>query len=147
MINFLNDFNWIIPALIFMGFPWIGGATVLIYLSGLNALSEEVVEASRLDGCTTFKRIFLIDLPNLTGQLRYFLVFGLIGAFQSYGVQVVLTSGGPGNSTMVPGYYMYKQAFGYGNFGYAGAIGTFLFVLIGIVTAVTYKLTAHKEET
>lgn len=146
MINFLNDFTWVIPAIIFMGFPYIGGSAVLIYLSGLNALSEEVIEASRLDGCSTFKRVFLIDLPNLMGQIRYFLVFGLIGAFQSYGTQVVLTQGGPGHSTMVPGYYMYKHGFGYGNFGYACAIGTFLFVVIAIITALTYRVTNRKEE-
>lgn len=146
MINWLSDFTWVIPALIFMGFPWIGGGSVLIYISGLNAVSGEMLEASRLDGCSTWKRILLIDLPNLAGQIRYFLVFGIISALQSYSTQVVLTNGGPGYTTMVPGYYMYKQGFGFGNMGYACAIGTFLFVVIGILTGATYRITHPKED-
>ena len=117
-IDWLGSSKYIIFSIIFMGFPWLGGTSVLIYMSGLMNISTEVIEASRLDGAGTWTRIFRIDLPLLMGQIRYFLIFGLIGGFQDYGVQVVLTSGGPdGYATYVPGYYMYELMYAHGTIG------------------------------
>lgn len=145
LIDWLGSVNSVIPSIIFMGFPWIGGTSVLIYMSGLMSISQEVIEASRLDGCSAIRRIFSIDLPNIMGQVRYFLVFGIIGGLQDYGVQIVLTQGGPGYSTYVPGYYMYIQAFTAGNMGYACAIGTSIFVIIALITALTFKVMNAKQ--
>lgn len=140
-IDWLGDSAYVIFSIIFMGFPWIGGTNVLIYLAGLNALSGEIIESTRLDGASAFRRILSIDLPLLLGQIRYFLVFGLIGAFQDYSVQILLTGGGPGYDTYVPGYYMYHQAFMFNNKYYASAIGFFLFVVIMIITLIVNKFT------
>lgn len=145
IIEWLHDPKYVIFSIIFMGFPWIGGTSVLIYMSGMMNISQEVIEASRLDGASTFRRIISIDLPLLMGQIRYFLIFGVIGGLQDYGVQVVLTEGGPGYATYVPGYYMYNQAFSFDNFGYASAIGTIMFVIIAVFSALTSRLTKTKE--
>jgi ABC-type sugar transport system permease subunit len=122
-----------------MGFPWVGGTAVLIYLSGIMNIPNEIREASVLDGAGTLRRIFSIDLPLIKGQIRYFIVFGIISGLQDYSVQIILTEGGPGYTTYVPGYYMFKQAFTSGNMGYACAIGTLLFVLIATLTLITFK--------
>lgn len=140
-INWLGDSKYVIFSIIFMGFPWIGGTNVLIYLAGLNYLSGEIIESTKLDGASTYKRIILIDLPLLLGQIRYFLVFGLIGNLQDYSVQVLLTNGGPGYDTYVPGYYMYHQAFMFNNKYYASTIGCFLFVVILVITLLVNKFT------
>ena len=71
--------------------------------------------------------------------MRYFLIMGIIGALQDYSLQLMLTDGGPGYSTMVPGYYMYLEAFTAIRMGYACAIGTTLFLIIFVITAVTYR--------
>ena len=102
-------------------------------------IPNEVREAAILDGAGTLQRIFTIDLPLIKGQIRYFIVFGIIGGLQDYSVQIILTQGGPGYTTYVPGYYMFKQAFTSGNMGYACAIGTLLFVLIATLTLITFK--------
>jgi ABC-type sugar transport system permease subunit len=138
-IDWLGNPDLVLFSIIFMGFPWIGGTSVLIYTSGLMDISEEVIEASRLDGASTITRIFRIDLPLLAGQLRYFFIFGIIGGFQDYGVQYVLTDGGPGYSSYVPGWYMYKLAFSYDNMGYAASIGTLLFIVIFAVSGFMLK--------
>ncbi len=140
VIDFLNDPDWVISTVILLGFPWVNGTSILIYISGLNAVSGEVIEASKLDGCRTWRRIFSIDLPLLLGQIRYFFIFGFIGLLQDYGLQIVLTNGGPGYATYVPGWYMYKLAFQSGRYGYACSIGTFLFAVIFAVTFVAFKL-------
>ena len=145
VIDWLGDPNWVVPSIIFMGFPWIGGTSVLIYMSGLMGISSEVLEASRLDGASVLVRIWKIDLPLLIGQIRYFLIFGLIGGFQDYSTQIVLTDGGPGYSTYVPGYYMYQQAFMHDNMGYASAIGSVMFVVIMVVSLFAFKFVSSKN--
>lgn len=145
VIDWLGNPDWVIPSIIFMGFPWIGGTSVLIYMSGLMGISSEVLEASRLDGASVLYRIWKIDIPLLLGQIRYFLIFGLIGGFQDYGTQIVLTDGGPGYSTYVPGYYMYQQAFMHDNMGYASAIGSVMFVVIMAVSLFAFKFVNTKN--
>lgn len=145
IINWLGDPDLVIFSIIFMGFPWIGGTSVLIYTSGLMNISGEVLEASRLDGASTMQRIFRIDLPLLAGQIRYFFIFGIISGLQDYGTQIVLTSGGPGYATYVPGYYMYIQAFSAGNMGYACSIGTTIFAAILIFTVMGFRLMRNQD--
>lgn len=146
-IDWLGDADYVIFSIIFMGFPWIGGTSVLIYMSGIMNISSEVIEATRLDGASTLYRIFKVDIPLLMGQIRYFLIFGLIGGLQDYGTQVVLTHGGPeGYATYVPGYYMYELMYTHNKIGKAAAVGTVLFLLIMLLTAFTYKFVNRKED-
>jgi ABC-type sugar transport system permease subunit len=92
------------------------------------------------------QRIFKIDIPMILGQIKYFLVFGIIGGLQDYGIQIILTRGGPGYSTYVPGYYMYLQAFNNGRMGYASAIGTVMFFVILFLTIINYKFFNTKND-
>ena len=138
-IDWLGNPETAIASIIFMGFPWVGGTAVLIYLSGIMNIPGEIKEAAILDGAGAMRRIFSIDLPMIKGQIRYFIVFGIIGGLQDYNVQVILTEGGPGYTTYVPGYYMFKQAFTSGNMGYACAIGTLLFLVIAALTLLTFR--------
>lgn len=121
------------------GFPWVAGTSFLIYLAGLNNISDDIYDAAALDGVTALQRIFYIDIPLLKGQIKYFIVLGVIGGMQSFDMQLMFTSGGPNYSTTVPGYYMYETAFFGREFGYASAIGLFLFVLTLIFTIINYK--------
>lgn len=144
-IDWLNNTKTVIPAIIFMGFPWIGGTNVLIYLSGLNSISPEVRESARMDGARTFQIIWYIDIPQVFGQIKFYLINGIIALMQDYSIQILLTNGGPGYDTMVPGYYMYQAAFVGGRMGFASAIGTFLFLIILIFTLIAFRL-RRKEE-
>lgn len=144
-IDWLNDTRTVIPAIIFMGFPWVTPTNTLIYLSGLNAISSEARESARIDGANTFQIILHIDLPEIIGQVRFFLINGIITLIQDYSIQFLLTNGGPGYETMVPGYYMYQAAFQSGRMGFASAIGTFLFILILGLTIVAFRLGQKKE--
>ncbi|MDR2305407.1 MAG: sugar ABC transporter permease [Treponema sp.] len=139
IVSWLGDPKIVIPSIIFLGFPWVGGTSVLIYMSGLMNISSEMIESSRLDSANIMQRIFKIDIPMILGQIKYFLVFGIIGGLQDYGIQIILTRGGPGYATYVPGYYMYLQAFNNGRMGYASAIGTIMFFVILSLTIVNYR--------
>jgi ABC-type sugar transport system permease subunit len=135
-----------LPALLFMGFPWVTGTAPLIYLAGLMNIPPEVLDATQIDGCSLFQRVIHVDLPHIVGQIRLFLIFDIIGVLQGFGTQLALTRGGPSNATMVPGLYVYKKAFGlerfemaYPEMGAACAVAVILFVVIFALTFVANK--------
>jgi ABC-type sugar transport systems, permease components len=140
VIHWLGDPGLVIFSIIFMGFPWIGGTSVLIYMAGLMNISTEVIESAQLDGAGVWRRIWSIDIPHLMGQIRFFLIFGIISGLQDFGIQIVLTSGGPGYSTYVPGYYMYIEAFTAGRMGYASTIGTVMFAAIFALSLLAFRM-------
>jgi ABC-type sugar transport system permease subunit len=129
-IAWLGDPSYALYALMLVGFPWISGVNVLIYLAGLQAIPESVQDSARIDGAISFRRVLTIDLPLIIGQIKLLLVLGIIYGVQAFGLQLVLTQGGPGYATMVPGYSMYEDAFQNGQFGYGCAIGVALFLVI-----------------
>jgi raffinose/stachyose/melibiose transport system permease protein len=122
----------IIPALIIWGFPWVGAIGVLIFLAGLQSIGTEVYEAADLDGVTPFQKFVHIEFPLIMTQVRLSLVLMIIGTLQGYGLQFLLLgeNGGAGGQGMVPGLWMFNRAFIAGEFGYACALGLFLFVFI-----------------
>lgn len=134
----LGNKDLVLPAIIFWGFPWVGTVGVLIYLSGLQQISNDVYEAAELDGVGPIRRVFSIELPLIMTQVRINLIFMTIGTLTAYEFFLILlgSSGGPGNKGMVPGLYMYQQAFMSGRFGYACALGMVLFFLVLLLTVI-----------
>jgi len=147
VIHWLGDPGLVIFSIVFMGFPWIGGTSVLIYMAGLMNISTEVIESAQLDGAGIWRRIWSIDIPHLMGQIRFFLIFGIISGLQDFGIQIVLTSGGPGYSTYVPGYYMYIEAFTAGRMGYASTIGTVMFAAIFALSLLAFRMMKSDSNT
>jgi raffinose/stachyose/melibiose transport system permease protein len=137
----LGDHNLIIPSLIFWGFPWIGIIGVLIYLSGLEKIPKSIYECADLDGVGWFGKFLYIELPLIATQVRVNLVLMIIGVLKGYGLILVLLGddGGPGGAGMVPGLYMYYNAFVKRQAGYACAIGIIMFVVILILTWINNK--------
>jgi raffinose/stachyose/melibiose transport system permease protein len=121
-------------ALMFVGFPWAGGLAMLIYLAGLQQIPSETIEAAIVDGVGTFSRFFYIELPLVVGQVKLLLALILIGALQQFSLPLVMTSGGPGWTTMVPGLRMFFALQAEFQYGYASAIGVALFVVILALT-------------
>lgn len=141
----LGDPKTAIWAIIFSGFPWVNGVAALIMFAGLQAINWEVIEAAALDGASTLQRIFYVDLPLVVGQLKLNLIRAIIGAIQLFEIIFVMTDGGPIKSTMVPGLWMYKQAFLFHSMGYASAIGVFLFAIILLLTILNMKVLRQRD--
>lgn len=135
----LGDQRFALPAMMFIGFPWVGGFSLLIYLAGLQAISSEILDSALIDGVNVVKRFWFIDLPMVLGQVKLILILSVINSLQSFGVQLILTEGGPGFATLVPGLYMYNMAFWYARMGYATTIGFVLFILIFGLTYLNFK--------
>jgi ABC-type sugar transport system permease subunit len=135
----LGEVDTALYAVMCLGFPWVTGTSVLIYLAGLMAIPNEVLEAAALDGATGLRRVWRIDLPLLMGQVKLFIVLGIIGGVQQFEIQYVLTQGGPAWATEVPGLRMYQAAFEDSRLGYASAIGLVLFVVVLLMTIINFR--------
>ncbi len=138
--SWLGNEKTVIPALIFMGMPWAGGMGMLIYLAGFQNISTNLYEAAKLDGASNWKIFFSIELPILIPQIRIVTVLSLLAIIQSFEHALVLTGGGPGNTTLLPGLYLFKNGFAYSKIGYASAIGFVLFCFCLTVTIIQFSI-------
>ncbi len=141
----LADPDLALYALMGSSFPFVGGIGVLIYLAGLQSIPVEIYDAAKLDGAGGMRQFLTIDLPLIKGQIRLNMVLSIIAGLQVLTGPLVLTGGGPVDSTMVPGLYMYQQAFTYGRLGYASAIGVLVFIAVFVLTVLNLTLFKDKD--
>jgi ABC-type sugar transport system permease subunit len=129
-VAWLSDPRYALAAVLFVGFPFVSGLELLLFYAGFSRLPDSVREASALDGCTGWRRFLFVELPLIKPEIATVVALTLITSIQTYENVLVMTKGGPGFSTALPGFLMYLQAFVYGRFGYACVIGLLLFVVI-----------------
>jgi raffinose/stachyose/melibiose transport system permease protein len=136
----------VVWAIAFVGFPFAGGINILIYYAGLTSIPESVHEAALLDGATGVKKFLLVDVPLVMSQIKLLVMLTIIGGIQAFEGVYVLTTGGIGFKSMVPGLWMYYNAFLFQRMGYACAIGVLLFLLILTLTVINLKYFKSSEQ-
>ena len=134
------DKSKVLLSMILTNFPWCGGVSFLIYFAGLQAIPESVYEACELEGLSPFKRVFLMDLPYLVGQIKYFVIIGLINGVQVYDYQLILGFSPIDSASTVPAYMLYYYTFGVSRYGCAAAIGVVLFAITLLFTVISNKI-------
>jgi multiple sugar transport system permease protein len=138
--GFFQSTSEALPAVVAMTvWGWLGFA-VIIYLSALQNVPRELMEAAALDGCTRARAFWRVELPLLAPASSFLLVWLTINALQLFDEVYVTTKGGPLHASTVLVYYLYQQAFADFDGGYAAAIGSVLFVVILAVTLVQLRL-------
>jgi multiple sugar transport system permease protein len=129
-IDWLSDFKWALPAVILVG-VWAGmPQTTVALLAGVQSIRDELHEAAAVDGASALRRFWTITLPQLRPVIIAITTLDLIWNFNSFGLVWVLTQGGPGHSTELPMLFAYNEAFKYGEFGYAAALGDAMVLVI-----------------
>ncbi|WP_349304914.1 sugar ABC transporter permease [Paenibacillus sp. Marseille-Q4541] len=120
---------------------WAGlGYTIIIYMAGLTSISNELYEAAEIDGANGLTKFFKITVPLLRSTTFFLLITMLIGSFKVFDIISYLTEGGPNNSSTVIVFRIYEEGFVNYNMGYASAISWLLFIIIGVITAATWKM-------
>jgi multiple sugar transport system permease protein/multiple sugar transport system substrate-binding protein len=135
----LQDPRWSKPAIILMGL-WGAGGGMILWLAGLQGIPKQLYEAASIDGAGAFRRFWSITLPMLTPYIFFSFVVGVIGVFQIFAQALILTLGGPADSTMFYVYYLFNNAFRYFKMGYASAQAWILFVLVLILTLIQWRM-------
>jgi multiple sugar transport system permease protein len=134
----LNNPHTSLYALIIMG-VWGIGNTMIIYLSGLQGVGEEIYEAAQIDGARAGQRFFRITLPLISPTVFFNVVMAIIGSFQYFTQAFVMTEGGPLNSTLFYNLYLYIKAYKDYQMGYAAAMAWVMFIIIMTLTLFVVK--------
>lgn len=145
-VGWLTDPAWALVS-VSVATVWMQlGYNLLVLSAGLGAVSEDVVEAARLDGAHGWRMQRSIIMPLLTPQLFFLLVTGTIHALQSFGQIHILTKGGPQDTTTTLVYSIYEQAFANNNsnFGYASAQAVVLLIIVVAVAAIQFGVLERK---
>ncbi|MFD1737391.1 carbohydrate ABC transporter permease [Bacillus salitolerans] len=144
-------FNWLLNpdyalyALVFV-FTWqMAGYMMIIYIAGLQGISTEYIEASKIDGASAWQRFTKITLPLLMPAFTICLFLTLSFGFKIYDVNLSLTGGGPINSTELFAMHIYNEIFGYSRYGYGQAKAVVFFILVAGVTLTQVYLTKKRE--
>ncbi|MBV1702271.1 MAG: sugar ABC transporter permease [Hyphomicrobiales bacterium] len=121
---------------------------MILYLTGLNNVSPDQIEAARLDGAKGWKMLWYVIIPQLRPATFIAAVVTVIGALRSFDLVSIMTQGGPYGSTRVLSYYMYETAlseYGY-RMGYGAAIAVVLFLIMMLfISGFIWKM--YRDET
>jgi multiple sugar transport system permease protein len=115
------------------------GFAMLIFLAGLQGIPRDYYEAAELDGANHVQQFFRITLPLLSPTIFFNVIIFMIGALQVFDTIIVLTQGGPGDSSRSIVMYIYEQAFQRFDMGYVAALSMTLFVIIMILTLIQFR--------
>jgi multiple sugar transport system permease protein len=138
-IRWLLNPNYAIYALIIMSL-WTIGTQMIICLAGLQNIPKELEDAAQVDGTNNWQKFFYITIPLISPILLYLLIIGFINSFQVFAIALIMTNGGPQNSTLFMVLYIYTLGFKRFNMGYAATLAWLLFILIMAFTVVQFKL-------
>ncbi|WP_314146625.1 sugar ABC transporter permease [uncultured Leifsonia sp.] len=116
------------------------GFAMLIYVAALQEVPKELEEAAQIDGAGPFARFFRVTLPMISQAMFFNITITVIGAFQIYESIIVLTNGGPGDSTRSVVMYIAEKAFSDFQLGYASAISVTLFLIVLVVTLIQFRV-------
>ena len=144
-IQWLGDPFWAkVSIIVAMTWRWTG-YNMVIFLAALQSLSHEVYEAADLDGANRIQKFFHVTVPQLKPVILFATILSTIGTLQLFDEPFNLTKGGPADSTMTLGLYIYQNGFKYFDFGYASAIAYVVVLLVGILTFFQFKFTGDKS--
>ena len=152
-VRWLNDENYYMPAMIFMG-VWTGtGFNIILFSAALTNINKSCYEAASIEGAGKFRQFFAITLPAISPTTFYLLVMGLIGSLQDFArFQAMTPDGGPAQSGMTMVFYLYnmgfRNTFSYG-MGYAAAAAWIVAVFVIALTVVNFKVSkkwVHYDE-
>lgn len=133
-----QPYAWI--ALVVVTVWWTVGGNMVIYQAALNGIPKDYYEVADIDGAKAYQKFFKITLPSIRGQILYTVVMTTIAQFNIYGQPLMLTGGGPNNSTRVLLMYIQQNAFGSGQSiaGIASAMAIVLGICIMAVSALQF---------
>lgn len=143
--GWLTSPQWSKPSLVLMSL-WAAGGSMVIYLAGLQSVPIHLYEAAEIDGAGAWRKFWTITVPMMSPVIFYNIIIGVIASLQNFVIVLIMTSGlssqpgGPANSTLMYGLYLYLNAFKFFKMGYASALAWVLLVIIILITIGQFRL-------
>ncbi len=145
-LNWLADAKLALLSIVIVILTGAVGQPIVLYTAALGGIPRDYYEASSIDGAGKYRQFFSITVPLVSHTTLYVLIIATIHAFQTFAVINLLTKGGPNGATNSIVFELYQTAFQYSNYGYASAMGTVLFVMIGIISFFQFKFMTQQME-
>ncbi|WP_058309035.1 carbohydrate ABC transporter permease [Gracilibacillus massiliensis] len=143
--NWLGDPTWAMVAVCITIIWQFVGLYFIIFLSALQTVPSEILEAADLDGASEWQKTIHVVLPSIWNIILISVVLCISGSLKTFDLIFVMTSGGPANSTEVMATYMYDKTFEGLRYGYGSAISVLIFVFSIALILITTKLLRRKE--
>lgn len=135
---------WVLVAVASV-FTFQTGQQMLVFSAALKDVPQELYEAAALDGAGAWKRFIHVTIPGIAPMMLFNVVSCTVNSFNSaFSLLYPLTGGGPGNATKVIGLLIYDKAFKSFNMGQASALSVILFIIVGVISALQFKLMDRK---
>jgi raffinose/stachyose/melibiose transport system permease protein len=144
--NLLGNKDTVLMSAVFVNIWRMAGYTMIIYIAGLQNISPDIIEASRMDGVSGFKKFMYIDFPLIAPAFTVNMVLTLERGFKEFDLIFGLTFGGPGNSSELISLTIYRESFVNFRAGYGSALGVILFVIISVFTLVQLAFLRRNED-
>jgi raffinose/stachyose/melibiose transport system permease protein len=143
--SWLNETDTAFWALIIVTVWQSSGYMMIIYITGLISIEQDVIEAARVDGASALRTLLAIKVPLMAQAFTISLFLTLRGGFMAYDVNVALTGGGPYRTTELISMHIFQDAFAYGNFGTGQSKAVIMFVMVAIAALVQVTVSKRME--
>ena len=141
----LGDFNWALSAVGVIGIWVLLGFCTVLLSTAISKIDPALYEAARIDGSSWFREFYSITVPLLKQEIGVCLTVTVIFALATFDIVYVVTAGGPGNATSVPGLQIYILAFAQRNIGLASALAVMLMILVVVIILPIQRLSREME--
>ena len=143
--SWLNETNTAFWALIVVTVWQSSGYMMIIYITGLISIEQDVIEAARVDGASALRTLLAIKVPLMAQAFTISLFLTLRGGFMAYDVNVALTGGGPYRTTELISMHIFQDAFAFGNFGTGQSKAVIMFVMVAVAALVQVSVSKRME--
>ena len=143
--SWLQDTNKAFWALIIVTVWQSSGYMMIVYITGLVSIENDVIEASQIDGASPLRTLFSIKVPLMAQAFTIALFLTLRGGFMAYDVNVALTGGGPFRTTELISLHIFQDAFGEGNFGTGQSKAVIMFIVVALAALVQVTVSKRYE--
>lgn len=143
--NWLLDSNFALVALVIVSTWQMAGYIMIIYITGIMGIPDDVLEAASVDGANFWQTLFKIKFPLIMPSFTICLFMTLSNCFKIFDVNLSLTGGGPNNATEMFAMNIYNEIFSLNNFGYGQAKAIVFFLAVAIITLLQVSITKKKE--
>jgi len=144
-IDFLGTTKWSLPAVIMVEIWQWTPFVVITLLAGLRSIPDDPKEAALVDGANKRQMFRHIVLPLMKGQILIVLLIRSMDVFKTFDIVYALTFGGPGQSTTVATFYLYRQAFTQFKLGYGAALSWIIFIIVYLISFAILKVFGREE--
>jgi raffinose/stachyose/melibiose transport system permease protein len=144
-------FNWLLHpkfalATLIIVTTWqMAGYIMIIYINGIQAMPDDIIEAGKVDGASFWQTLFFIKFPLIMPSITISLFLTLSNCFKIFDVNLSLTSGGPSNATEMIAMNIYNQIFSLNQYGYGQAKAIIFFIAVAMITLIQVVITKKRE--